>query len=192
MYIWRCVVLCERTDGRRQTDRQTDRHDEAISLFSQLCVRPSHVEIKFSGTGCELRRWVEVFQDSVGWQVFGLAVLNHEVLQRRNSVHFLLSWGINACFTTISLKTWRHISIHAPCIFIILYYDQQKHDYNSRFGAGVFFKILARPVFKMWILQEPKKIALWNKRHLVEREKKRRKMCRVFKIFSKYICWVNI
>jgi hypothetical protein len=32
-----------------------------------------------------------------------------------------------------------------------------------RFGAGIFFKILAHPVFKMWILQEPKKIALWNK-----------------------------
>ena len=40
------------------------------------------------------------------------------------------------------------------------------------FGAGIFFKILAHPVFKMRILQEPKKIALWNKRHLEEREKK--------------------
>ena len=39
------------------------------------------------------------------------------------------------------------------------------------FGAGIFFKILAHPVFKMWILQEPKKITLWNKWHLEERKK---------------------
>ena len=58
------------------------------------------------------------------------------------------------------------------------------------FGAGIFFKILAHPVFKMWILQEPKKIALWNKRHT--EVKKKRRMCSMFKIFSKYICWVNI
>jgi hypothetical protein len=38
------------------------------------------------------------------------------------------------------------------------------------FGAGIFFKILAHPVFKMWILQEPKKIALLNKRHLEEKK----------------------
>ena len=54
-----------------------------------------------------------------------------------------------------------------------------------------FFRILAHPVYKMWILQGPKKIALWNKRRLEEREKKRR-MCSMFKIFSKYICWINI
>jgi hypothetical protein len=35
-------------------------------------------------------------------------------------------------------------------------------------GAGIFFQILAHPVFKMWIIQEPKKVALWNKRHFKE------------------------
>ena len=42
---------------------------------------------------------------------------------------------------------------------------------------------------QMWILQEPKKIALWNKPHL---EKTKRGMWSMFKIFSKYICWVNV
>ena len=37
-------------------------------------------------------------------------------------------------------------------------------------GAGIFFKILAHPVFKMWILQEPKKVALLNKRHIEEKK----------------------
>jgi hypothetical protein len=32
-----------------------------------------------------------------------------------------------------------------------------------------FFLILAHPVCKMWILQEPKKVALWNKRHFEEK-----------------------
>ena len=45
--------------------------------------------------------------------------------------------------------------------------SNQSNTYHP-FGAGIFFKILAHSVFKMWILQEPKKIALWNKRHIEE------------------------
>ena len=33
-----------------------------------------------------------------------------------------------------------------------------------------FFKILAHSVYKMWITQEPKKVALWNKRHFEEKK----------------------
>jgi hypothetical protein len=40
----------------------------------------------------------------------------------------------------------------------------------------------------MWIIQEPKKVALWNKRHF---EKEKRTVCSMFKIFSTYICWIN-
>ena len=36
----------------------------------------------------------------------------------------------------------------------------------------LFFLILAHPVYKMWIIQEPNKLALWNKLHF--EEKKRR------------------
>ena len=64
----------------------------------------------------------------------------------------------------------------------------QASDFQP-FGAGIFFKILAHPVYKMWILQEPKKIALWNKGQL---EEKKLRMSSMFKIFSKYICWVNV
>jgi hypothetical protein len=34
-----------------------------------------------------------------------------------------------------------------------------------------FFIFLAHPVYKIWIAQEPKKVALWNKRHFEEKEK---------------------
>ena len=31
-------------------------------------------------------------------------------------------------------------------------------------------EILAHPVCKMWIIREPKKVALWNKRHFEEKK----------------------
>ena len=33
-----------------------------------------------------------------------------------------------------------------------------------------FFLILAHPVYKMWIKQEPNKLELWNKLHFEEKE----------------------
>ena len=38
------------------------------------------------------------------------------------------------------------------------------------FGAGIIFLILAHSVYKMWIIQEPNKLALWNKLHFEEKE----------------------
>ena len=34
-----------------------------------------------------------------------------------------------------------------------------------------FFLILAHPVYKMWIIQEPNKLALWNKLHFEEEKR---------------------
>ena len=34
----------------------------------------------------------------------------------------------------------------------------------------LFFLILAHLVYKMWIIQEPNKLALWNKLHLEEKK----------------------
>ena len=39
--------------------------------------------------------------------------------------------------------------------------------------APDFFFILAHPVYKMWIIQEPNKLALWKKLHFEERKKRR-------------------
>ena len=38
----------------------------------------------------------------------------------------------------------------------------------------------------MWIIHEPEKVALWNKRHF---EEQKRRVCSMFKILSTYICW---
>ena len=34
----------------------------------------------------------------------------------------------------------------------------------------LFFLILAHPVYKMWTIQEPNKLALWNKLHFEEKK----------------------
>ena len=36
------------------------------------------------------------------------------------------------------------------------------------FDPELFFLVLAHPVYKMWIIQEPNKIELWNKLHFEE------------------------
>ena len=38
------------------------------------------------------------------------------------------------------------------------------------FWRRIFFKILVHPVFKMWVIQKPKTVALWNKRHFEEKK----------------------
>jgi len=53
----------------------------------------------------------------------------------------------------------------------------------------LFFSILAHSVYKMWIIQEPNTLELWNKLHF--EEKKKRRVYTMFKIFSAYICWIN-
>ena len=61
------------------------------------------------------------------------------------------------------------------------------------FGDGIiiiiFFLILAHPVYKMWIIQESNTLELWNKLNF---EEKKRILYAMFKIFSTYICWINI
>ena len=51
-----------------------------------------------------------------------------------------------------------------------------------------FFLILAQPVYKMWIIQGPNTLELWNKMHF---EEKKLRIYTTFKIFSTYICWIN-
>ena len=38
------------------------------------------------------------------------------------------------------------------------------------FEAGIIFLILAHTVYKMWIIQEPNKLELWNKLHFEEKK----------------------
>ena len=57
------------------------------------------------------------------------------------------------------------------------------------FWCRILILILKLPVYKMWIIQEPNTLELWNKLHF---EEKTRRVYSTFKIFSIYICWINI
>ena len=50
---------------------------------------------------------------------------------------------------------------------------QQKFCYHSfvcklTFWRRIIFQVLAHSVFKMWVIQKPNQVALWNKRHFEE------------------------
>jgi len=53
-----------------------------------------------------------------------------------------------------------------------------------------YFFNFSTPVYKMWIIQQPNTLELWNRLHFEEKEK--RKVYIMLKIFSTYICWINI
>ena len=59
---------------------------------------------------------------------------------------------------------------------LILYYIKNVIEFTNvtfplTFWRQIFFfQILAHPVFKMWVIQKPNKVALWNKRHFEERK----------------------
>jgi len=70
--------------------------------------------------------------------------------------------------------------------------EKYENQFSSLFNLlepEFYISILAHSVGKMRIIQEPNKVELWNKRHF---EEKKRRLCSMFKIFSMYICWINI
>ena len=42
--------------------------------------------------------------------------------------------------------------------------------YLNPLAPELFFLILAHPVYKMWIIKKPNKLALWNKLHFEEKK----------------------
>ena len=88
----------------------------------------------------------------------------------------LVTWLLASVCSTLTLSPY-YISSH--------YYSQQLNHLATDF----FFQILAHPVFKMWVIQKPNKVALWNKRHF---EEKKWRLYKMFKIFSTDISWINM
>jgi len=52
------------------------------------------------------------------------------------------------------------------------YTQSQNHAFLLTFWCWNYFLILAHPVYKMWIKQEPNKLELWNKMHFEEEKTK--------------------
>ena len=84
---------------------------------------------------------------------------------------------------------WQFNTHYAFCMDAYKFYSRFVFLVNLLAPELFFFLILAHPVFKIWITQEPNKLELWNKLHF---EDKKPRVYTVFKIFSTYICWINI
>ena len=55
------------------------------------------------------------------------------------------------------------------CIRLVIYLNcTMMHELTN---LKFYIEILTYPVCKMWIIQEPKKVALWNKRHFEEKNR---------------------
>ena len=81
--------------------------------------------------------------------------------------------------TLVRLLTCKHntaIFSHSHIFFSTMYHavESKWKNYHilNPLAPELFFLISAHPVYKMWIIQEPNKLALWNKLHF--EEKKRR------------------
>ena len=53
-------------------------------------------------------------------------------------------------------------------IYIYIYNQDVCYHHLNLLGPELFFLILAHPVYKMWIIQEPNMLELWNKLHFEE------------------------
>ena len=73
--------------------------------------------------------------------------------------------------------------------FELLTKESEIYWNSLTFWRRSLFQILAHPVFKMWVIQKPNKVALWNKRHF---EGKKWRLYSMIKILSMDICWINI
>ena len=85
-----------------------------------------------------------------------------------------LLWG--AAYTAGIAKTQPNLA----CSPSLIKTKQHKKNERSKtfrswqpitlWRRNYFFLILAHPVYKMWIIQEPNKLALWNKLHFEEKK----------------------
>jgi hypothetical protein len=115
---------------------------------------------------------------------------NHE-WRHRNLVHLNSCWGngriksgydlfrprfLSPLFTVLLTLVILCLWLGTGCAFNLL-------------APELFFLILTHSVYKMWIMQEPNTLELWNKLHF---EQEKRRVFTMFKIFSTYICWINI
>ena len=63
---------------------------------------------------------------------------------------------------------WRNLDADETCDKELSHVGLRVDMNINLLAADCFFQILAQPVFKMWVIQKPNKVALWNKRHLEE------------------------
>ena len=131
-----------------------------------------------------MQHYSKVFHDKFG----------RELYNYRSYLQTLLSYGSDAATSHLTNRYWyldrRNM---LPCDPTATYTDEKNKGFIARwnrikqnkevdlygrlhtdirnvpthltFWRRTFFQILAHPVFKMWVIKKPNKVALWNKRH---------------------------
>jgi len=79
-------------------------------------------------------------------------------------------------------------TVHLAIIKVSYYQLVHKRTALTFWHWNYFFNF-STPVYKMWIVQEPNMLELWNKLHF---EEEKTESIHMFKIFGTYICWINI
>ena len=88
--------------------------------------------------------------------------------------------SVSSCNSEVRCLVRQPLCIRPPSSTICLTFWRRNYSLN-----------FSTPVYKMWIIQEPNTLELWNKLNFEEREKKRT-VYTTFKIFSTYICWISV
>ena len=76
-----------------------------------------------------------------------------------------ISWPL----VTVTVQTPQNTRISEARAPDLLKFFKDKEIINP-LAPELFFLILAHSVYKMWITQEPNKLALWNKLHFEEKK----------------------
>ena len=84
-----------------------------------------------------------------------------KLVDRRSSVNSEL-------YRTVLMSLGRTATFSCP--FADRLYGTHLYLINPLAPELFFFLISAHPVYKMWIIQEPKKLSLWNKLHFEEKK----------------------
>ena len=111
------------------------------------------------------------------------ALLNNSIdfgswtLARKHIIRIPTNCTWNAVYSKNMASTQTFYLTHKPCFSVHLFYailfymPCQNTPFLDPFAPELlFFLILAHSVHKMWIMQEPKKVALWNKLHFEEKK----------------------
>ena len=129
-------------------------------------------------------------------RLFVDGLYNYETGKRLVLSWFNILFLLNLKTAQISTKIWIFLALGRRMLSDTELYVKTKRkcipvstSYLLNFWRRNYFLILAHPVYKMWIIQDPNKLELWNKLHF---EEKKRRVYTMFKIFSTYICWISI
>ena len=158
----------------------TDFHEIWHQKFPDIC-RQISVCIKsgreYSGTSSHDQHiYIYICMYEIIWRSFILRRrnLSDESCREIQNTHFVFK---------------KRVPKIVPLMWVGMVQPDRPHATLTFWRRNYFFFILAHFVYKMWIVQEPNKLELWNKLHFKE---KKRRVYIMFKIFGTYICWINI